>query len=458
MVENATHLCSDASKRLSGYSVDAAVRGIALRLKTSSEVLDEEGETMTRRIGILTAGGDAPGQNVCLKTIIYQAIDCGYEVVGIRKGWEGLLRLDPDNPSTHAENAMVLTKTRAHDIDRAAGSFLHSSRVDPGCVSPQSAPIFLRPAQLPNHPLDLTGHIKRAIDKLELEALILLGDNSSLNYAARLNRDGVAIIGIPKSVENDVGGSHYSLGFSTALASGVRRIHEIRAMAGSREEIAVVELFGRTYGLTTMLIAALADADRVLIPEVPFDPERLAALLAEDKRMTPSNYAILAMSEAVSIEPDQTHKYDVELQRRASARRPARANGSGEARAQEEEAFTIFGERAIGVGAGGGGAVVTEILEKIMGERMLFQPLSYLVRVGEPDGQDLLGAMNFATMAVQLLASGKTGRLVAYRERDNYVDLPLDTVTQPQGKLDVRECYDAAMYRATAGVFWAARI
>lgn len=415
---------------------------------------------MAKRIGVLTAGGDAPGQNVCLKEIVNKAIDCGYEVIGIRKGWEGLLRFDPDNPSTHAENAMDLTKSRVHDIDRTAGSFLHSSRVDPCCVSPQAAPAFLRPARPTNQPLDLSGHIKRAIEKLQLEGLILLGDNASLGFAARISRQGVPVIGIPKSVENDVSGSHYSLGFSTALANGVRRIHEIRAMAGSREEVAVVELFGRTYGLTTMLIAALADADRLLVPEVPFDPERLAALLAEDKRTTPSNYAILAMSEAVSIDPAKSDKYADELHERANARRPALAPVGCDGCAPEEpqSAFTIFGERAIGVGAGGGGAVVTEILENLMGERLLLQPLSYLVRVGNPDGQDLLGAMNFATLAVELLAAGKTGRMVAYRRGENYVDLPIEAVMQPDGKLDVRDCYDPKTYSAKPGVFWAARV
>lgn len=415
---------------------------------------------MAKRIGLLTAGGDAPGQNVCLKQIVYKAIDCGYEVVGIRKGWEGLIRLDPDNPSTHAENAMALTKARVHDIDRTAGSFLHSSRVDPCCVSSQAAPAFLRPARPTGQPMDLTPHIKRAAERLELQALILLGDNASLGYAEHLHREGVPVIGIPKSVENDVAGSHYSLGFSTALANGVRRIQEIRAMAGSREEVAVIELFGRKYGLTTMLIAALADADRLLVPEVPFDPERLAALLAEDKRMTPSNYAILAMSEAVSIDPAKAHKYDVELQKRANARRPAVAPAgcTESALPDEESPFTIFGERAVGIGAGGGGAIVTEILENLMGQRLLLQPLSYLVRVGEPDGQDLLGAMNFATLAVELLASGKTGRMVAYRRGDNYVDLPIETVKQADGKLDVRDCYDAERYTARPEVFWAARV
>ncbi len=412
---------------------------------------------MAKRIGLLTAGGDAPGQNVCLKAIVHDATDRGYEVVGLRKGWEGLLRLDPDNPSTHADNAMILTKSRTHDIDRMAGSFLHASRVDPSHVNPQWAPLFLRPARETTQPLDLTDHIKRVVEKLQLEALILLGDNASLNYAARLNREGVPLIGIPKSVENDVSGSHYCLGFSTALANGVRRINEIRAMAGSREEIAVVELFGRKYGLTTVLIAVLADADRVLIPEEPFDPEKLATLLAADKRVIPANYAILCMSEAVTIEPAKAQQYDVELQRRANARRPVMA-GLESGPAAKENAFTIFGERAIGVGAGGGGAVVTEILENLLGERLLFQPLSYLLRVGEPDGQDLLGAANFATMAVNLLASGKTGRLVAYRIKDNYVDLPIDTVTEPDGKLGVTDFYDPANFRAKPGVLWAARV
>ncbi|HEX9076492.1 MAG TPA: 6-phosphofructokinase [Anaerolineae bacterium] len=403
---------------------------------------------MAKRIGLLTAGGDAPGLNVCLKAIIYNAIDQGYEVVGIRKGWEGLVRLDPASPSTHAENAMLLSKTRVRDIDRVSGSFLHSSRINPGYVMPQQAPPHLKPAKSDGAPLDLTEHIKRAIAALDLTALVLLADNYGLNYAARLSREGVPIIGIPKSVHNDVCGSDYSLGFSTALASGVRLIHELRAMAGSREEIAVVEMFGRTFGLTTMLISFLAGADRVLIPEVPCDPERLAALLMEDKRSNPNNYAILALSEAVKLDPTKALNYGSELHHRATARRSA----------QEEDAYTIAGERAIGLGAAGGGAAITEILENLMGQRMIFQPLTYLLRLGEPDGQDMLGAMNFGTMAVNLLVSGKTGRLVAYTHGENYVDIPLATVTDRKGNINVAEYYDAQSYRAKPGILWAARV
>jgi 6-phosphofructokinase 1 len=351
---------------------------------------------------------------------------------------------------------MILTKARVRDIDQMPGSFLHSSRVDPSHISPQAVPSFLRPAEPTGETLDLTFQIKRAVAVLQLEALVLIGDYSNLIYVARLSADGVPVIGIPASVENDVNGSHYSLGFSTALAVGVHRVHEVRAMAGSREEIAVVEMFGRTYGLTTMLIAFLAGADRVLVPEVPFDPERLALHLAEDKRINPANYALLAMSEAVSIDPVKAPKYAPELHRRANAYRMA-AEGRASGQDQPEQVYTIAGQRAIGLGAAGGGAVVTELLEMLMQERLLYQPLNYLLRAGEPDGQDLLGAVNFAKMAVDLLAAGKTGRLAAYRRGDNYVDLPLGIVTGPDDRLNVAQCYDATGYRATPDVLWAAR-
>lgn len=402
---------------------------------------------MTKRIGVLTAGGDAPGSNACLKAIVYHAADAGYEIVGIRKGWEGLLRFDPSNPATHSENAMVLTKARVRDIDRVPGSFLHSSRLDPGFVSPRLAPPHLKPTNLDGQPLDLTDQVKRAVQTLELDALIVLGDHFTLMYAARLAKEGAPVIGIPKSVHNDVGGSDYAIGFSTALASGVRSIHDLRAMSGSREEIAVVEVLGRTFGLSTLLISALAGADRALIPEVPFDPERLAVLLLEDKRMNPNNYAILTLSEAVTIDPDKAPKYGTGLHARATPCCPG-----------DDDAYTIAGERAIGLGAAGGGSVVTEILEKLLDQRMIFQPLNYILRLGEPDGQDLLGAMNFAILAVKLIAAGRTGRLVAYRHGENYIDMPLEIVCERKGNINVAEYYDAETYKARPSILWASRI
>lgn len=403
---------------------------------------------MAKRIGILTAGGDAPGQNVCLKTVIYNAVNQGYEVIGIRKGWEGLMQLNPKDPTTQTDNAMVLTKTRVRDVDRTPGSFLHSSRFDPARVSPQSVPLFLRPDDKGDRLLDLTDHMKQAIQLLGLDALVVIGDETSLKYAARLSHENVPVIGIPKSVHNDVCGSDYSIGFSTALASGVRLVHEFRAMVGSREEIGVLEMFGRTFGLTTMMIALLSGADRVLIPEVPFNPERLAALLVEDKRNNPNSYAILIMSEAVSIDPAQASKYSPELVQRANPQAVTR----------EGDPFTLSGRRAIGLGAAGGGSVVTEILEKLLWQRLVFQPLTYLLRIGNPDGQDLLGATNFGTMAVNLIAAGKTGRLVAYLRGQNYVDVPIDVVTERKGNIHCADFYDGKTCRAKPEILWSARI
>jgi 6-phosphofructokinase len=382
---------------------------------------------MTKRIGILTAGGDAPGLNVCLKALAYNAIDRTYEVIGIRKGWEGLLHYDPENPDTHAANTMIMTRSRIRDIDRMAGSFLHSSRLDPHQVSPEAVPSFLQQKKRVDQPADLTDHIERVLEKLQLEALVVLGDNAALNYAARLSREGVPIIGVPKTVHNDVNGSDYSLGFSTALGRGVQFVYEVRAMAGSREEIAVVEVLGRSTGLVTLLTALLAGSDRTLIPEVAFDPEALLSLLLEDKKTNPNNYAILTMSEAARIAPEKAPRYAHELSR-------------------------------MGTRVSGSGAMVTEILENLTGQRLIFQPLSLLLRTAVPDGQDLLGAMNFATMAVNLLAAGKTGRLAAYRQQENYVDLPIETVTQPGGNINVADHYDATTFRPKPGILWASRI
>jgi 6-phosphofructokinase len=411
---------------------------------------------MAKRIGILTAGGDAPALNVCLKAVVYNAIDRGYEVIGIRKGWEGLLHYDLEKPETHAANVMIMTKSRIRDIDRTAGSFLHSSRLGPHEVSPAAVPSFLQQMkrgdqpfdEAQGSPVDLTDHIKRVVEKLQFEALVVLGDNAALNYAARLSKEGVPLIGVPKTVHNDVNGSDYSLGFSTALGRGVQFVHEVRAMAGSREEIAVVEVLGRSTGLVTLLTSLLAGSDRTLIPEVPFDPEALALLLVEDKQLNPNNYAILTMSEAAKIAPEKAARYARELPRWVKSSRLAQATA-----AKAQELGIEMGKRV-----SGSGARVTEILEHLTGQRLIFQPLSLLLRTAVPDGQDLLGAMNFAMLTVNLLTAGKTGRLAAYRQQENYIDLPIETVTEPGSNINVADYYDATIYCPKPGLLWASRI
>lgn len=414
---------------------------------------------MEKRIGVLTGGGDAPGQNVCLKAIVAQASAQGIEILGIRKGWEGLLHYNPDDPQTFGDNFMYLNLMRVRDIDRMPGAFLHSSRLTPDAVPLALTPAFLKINNGSEGEHDFTRHILRVIELLQLDGLIVMGDRSTLTYGAQLAAQGVRVIGIPKSVHNDINGTDYALGFSTALGRGVRFIHELRAMAASREEIAVVEILGRTTGLTTMLIAYLAGADRLLIPEAPFDPAELAQLLIRDKTNNPSNYAILVVSEGAALAPEHAREYLPELSRLARTRTLAEAIAIGERERVEKRILDEvtqadeFGFRVSGIGA-----VVTEILEHITHERMAFQPLSYLLRTGEPDGQDLLGAMNFAALAFKLMTQNQTNRLAAYRRSENYIDIPLQAVTQPRGNYDVREFYDIERYAPNARVIWAANL
>ncbi|MDM8520806.1 6-phosphofructokinase [Anaerolineales bacterium HSG6] len=377
---------------------------------------------MAKRIGLLTGGGDAPGLNFCLKTVVHNAINRGYEVVGIRKGWQGLIRYDPEEPTTHSDNAMIMTKSRVHTIDQSAGSFLHSSRIKPNQCVPQDAPPFLRVGADPNQPLDLTNHIKRSLEHLQLEALIVLGDKDTLEYASHLSNEGFPVIGIPKSVHNDIRGSAYSLGFSTALRRGVHFMNEIRDIAASREEIAVVSILGHTSGLSTMLIAMFADADRTLIPEVPFDPHRLSDLLLTDKRKNPSNYAVLAMSEGAHIDPTTAL----------------------------EEVLDSSAD-IVTAGRRGSGPMVTHVLEGILGQHLLYQPLSYLTRTGETDGWDLVTATNFGINAVDLIEQGTTGRLVAFRTKGGYLDVPLEKVTQPVANMI--DFYDVDRYAPKPSIF-----
>jgi 6-phosphofructokinase 1 len=344
------------------------------------------------------------------------------------------------------------------DIDRMGGSYLHSSRIDPSCVSPKRIPAFFGPLCQATQPVDLTGHIKRVLERLQLDCLIVLGDNRALRFAAHLGCEGVPVIGIPKSVHNDVNGCHYCLGFSTALARGVQFIHEMRAMAGSREEIAVVEVLGRSIGLTTMLISLLAGADRALIPEVPFDPERLATLLMQDKRMNPNNYAILAMSQGARVLPEKALQYAPALSRMAQSTLLAQLTAD-KARevGMDEGDYTLAGATEMGSEVSGAGPAVTEILEHILDQRLVFQPLSYLIRTGQPDGQDLLGAANFATLAINLLIQGKTCRLAAYRRGENYVDLPLEIVNQPESSVQAADMYDPITCNPKPDILWAVR-
>ncbi|MEJ5376918.1 MAG: 6-phosphofructokinase [bacterium] len=367
-------------------------------------------------VGVLTGGGDVPGLNPCIKTIVYRAIDEGLKVLGIRKGWAGLLNFNPDEPQSFQENLLWLDKAMVRTIDRTGGTYLHTSRTNPGAVRPKELPGFLR-EQLPQgqEKGDFTGHVLKVLSHLGVDCLIPIGGDDTLSFAERLHREGFPIVAIPKTMDNDVFGTDYCIGFSTAVTRSVNFIHALRTSAGSHERIAVIELFGRYCGETSLISAYLAGVDRAIISEVPFDPEKLAGLIMEDKRANPSNYAMLTISEGARM--------------------------IGKEMIQRGEA-DAYGHKKLG----GIGLETGEILRKLTGEDIIFQQLSYLMRSGAPDSLDLMVAVNYATMAVTLALKGIYGRLVALHQ-GIYTDIPLSTITTGQKRVDVRELYDMEQYR-----------
>jgi 6-phosphofructokinase 1 len=253
------------------------------------------------RIGILTGGGDVPGLNPCIKALVYRAIDEGYKPIGIRRGWHGLLHYNPDDPAAHEECTVPLEKIMVRTIDRTGGTYLHSSRTNPGRVRPSKVPDFLRSPDTEGlddtHTLDFTSHVLSALEHLRIDALIPIGGEDTLGYAARIHRENFPVVSIPKTMDNDVFGTDFCIGFSTAITRSVDFIHQLRSTAASHERIGVIELFGRHSGETSLISAYLAGADRAVISEVPFDIERLADLLMQDKAANPSHYALMTISE-----------------------------------------------------------------------------------------------------------------------------------------------------------------
>ena len=223
------------------------------------------------RIGILTGGGDVPGLNPCIKTVVYRGTEEGHEILGIRRGWAGLLYYNPDDPDSCDECIEELDRDDVRTIDRTGGTFLHSSRTNPGAVEIDDLPSFLeRPAEAADGKVDCTKHVLRVIEALRLDVLVPIGGDDTLSYAERLHREGVRVIAIPKTMDNDVFGTDYCIGFSTAVTRGVQYIDQLRSSAGSHERLAVVELFGRNSGETSLVVGYLADTDRTIISEVPF--------------------------------------------------------------------------------------------------------------------------------------------------------------------------------------------
>jgi ATP-dependent phosphofructokinase / diphosphate-dependent phosphofructokinase len=368
------------------------------------------------RIGILTGGGDVPGLNPCIKAVVERVIHDGHEVVGLRRGWAALLEYDLDDPeASRAKHTIELTRDVVRTIDRTGGTFLHTSRTNPQRVRPKEVPRFLADRAEGEGPFDFTDHSLKVIEDLELDAMIPIGGDDTLSYALRLHEENVPVIAIPKTMDNDVHGTDYCIGFSTAVTRSVEFIHQLRTSTGSHERIAVIELFGRYSGETSLIAAYLASVDRAIISEVPFDPERLSALLMEDKRRNPSNYAMVTVSEGATHTGGEVHL-------------------SGEADA--------YGHRKLG----GIGETMGAMIKELTGEDIITQQLGYLMRSGRPDSLDLMVATNYAVMAADLAVTGNKGRLVSLRE-GTYTNVPISRTGEGAKRVDVDALYDVEAYR-----------
>jgi len=369
----------------------------------------------TMRVGILTGGGDVPGLNACIKVVVNRLCDEGHEVVGVRRGWGGLVAVNPESEHDNSDNLVQLTPPYVRTVDRTGGTFLHTSRTNPGKVMASEVPDFLSGTVTGTGPYDLTEHVLRVLEANGIDVLIPIGGDDTLSYALRLHQEGVPVIAIPKTMDNDVHGTDYCIGFSTAVTRGVDVIHRLRTAAGSHERIAVVELFGRYSGETSLITAYLAGADRAIISEVPFDIDKVGALLAADQDDNPSSYAIVTVSEGATPKGG-----DMVLTGGADA----------------------FGHRKLG----GIGAQVAEALKERLGRETLYQQVAYLMRSGAPDSLDLMVASNYAVTAADLAMEGARGRMVALRS-GTYTHVPISVTGAGVKRVDVDELYDSDSYK-----------
>lgn len=371
-----------------------------------------------RRIGILTGGGDVPGLNVAIKAVVTRAIDRDLEVVGLRRGWFGPMAINPDDPATFEAATMKLDRVSVRRIDRTGGTILHSSRTNPSNMKPENVPDYVREEDQvlkEDGRVDCTRHVLRALDALGIEAMIPIGGDDTLSYAARLHQEDFPTVGIPKTMDNDVFGTDYCIGFSTAVTRSVDAITNLRTSVGSHERIGVVELFGRNSGETSLIAAYLANVNRAVISEVPFDLDKLINFLLEDRANNPSHYAIMTISEGA---------YPV---------------GGTVIEGGEADAY---GHRKLG----GVGLMVAKEIKRRTKVNIIYQQLGYLMRSGAPDSLDRMVAVSYGNLALDQVAMGHTGRMVALQQ-GIYTTVPLDMVIQGKKQVDVTALYDKYNYQ-----------
>ncbi|MCK4764099.1 MAG: ATP-dependent 6-phosphofructokinase [Candidatus Aminicenantes bacterium] len=379
-------------------------------------------------IAILTGGGDVPGLNPAIRAVTIRANREGYKVIGIRRGWAGITELTRDPQADNSENFQVLTNTIVRKWGRTGGTFLHTSRTRPSRVHKDDVPASLKDKYNKKHN-DLTPEIIKNLEFLGVDYLIPIGGDDTLNYAEHLSKHRIKIVAIPKTMDNDVPGTDYCIGFSTCVTRTINMTNMMRTSAGSHERLLVIEVFGRYAGFTAMLPTMVGAANRCVIPEYKFEIEKLTELLIEDRRRNPSKYSVALVSEGAMFK-------------------------SGEMifKSQEKDAY---GHAKLG----GIGDLIAQKLKELSprynsGKKVnvASQRLGYLVRGGDPDAVDSIAPMAFGNLALDLVLKGIHGRMVAVRD-GRYDNVPLEIVTGKKKLVDIDEYYNTERLRPHYNVF-----
>src|SRR5882724_6528056 len=374
--------------------------------------------TATRRIGILTGGGDVPGLNSVIKSVVYRSTELGYEVLGIRRGWEGLTHLRPGAQSDR-DYVRPLDRDNTRTIDRTGGTWLHTSRTNPRKMHRGTLPAWLPPDRLESLAVgddlfDLTPIVLDNIARLGIDVLVTIGGDDTLSFSRALVEEGIPLVAIPKTMDNDVQGTEYCIGFSTAITRAREAINRQRTTLGSHERIGIFRIFGRDAGFSA-LYTAYVTSTRCVIPEYPFDIDRISKLLSDDKRNNPSHYALVVVSEGAVWKEGSVKEY-------------------GEADAYGHRKKVDIGQ-ALG-----------EEIRKRTGDEIMVSDLTYDLRSGEPDAIDQLVGITYANIAVDMLRDGVTGRMVGL-QNGCYAHAPLPASSMGARKVDLAALYNTERYR-----------
>jgi len=368
-------------------------------------------------IGILTGGGDVPGLNPAIRAVTIRALREGYSVIGLRRGWAGLLDIIRDKEADNTHNFQILTEDIVNRAGRTGGTFLHTSRTRPSHVKKNAVPVHLKDKYTADIN-DLTPEVKTNLDWLGIDYLIPIGGDDTLSYGVRLYQDGMKVVAIPKTMDNDVPGTDYCIGFSTCVTRTIQMTNSLRTSAGSHERFLVLEVFGRYAGFTAMVPTMAGAANRCVIPEVRFDIDLLTELMVYDRKNNPSRYSVVLVSEGAMFE--------------------------GGDMVFERETTDDYGHKKLG----GIGDLVSEKLKELSPKynngksiNTIPQKLGYLVRGGDPDSIDSIVPMAYGNLALDLILKGVHGRLVVLKN-GRYDNLPLDVVTSTKKIVNVKEHYN----------------